>query len=145
MNQHFRKALEDLDVQLVRKMWAHIAPNMPQPQGDEELLVAVHIARTATTSIELKHRVYSHAWLTERNYPSSLPDHLKKSAERIYPRVVEAVGIAVGTFAGHKELGLAIRSAMSDVVLDAYAEGRKDPDFIKEQMQLARLRVKKLA
>lgn len=145
MNEQFRQALEGCDVKAVRSMWAEIAPHLPQPKSNEEVLIAVHYARTAADRIMFKLRAYSHAWLTERNFPSGLPDYLKPKAERLYPRVIEAVGIAVKTFSAHKELGVAIRTAMSDAVMDAYAEGRKDPVFIRGQMELARLKVKKQA
>jgi hypothetical protein len=64
-------------------------------ESDAEALVTLHHARTQAESIALKLRAWSHRWLLEHGYPSGLPDHLKPSAERIYPRVVEGVGISV--------------------------------------------------
>lgn len=141
LNEHFRQALIDCDVALVRKMWAHVAPHLPQPQSDEQTLAEIHCARTATASIPFKHRAYSHRWLTERNFQSILPDHLKPQAERMYPRFVEGVGVAVKAAPEKKELGLAIQSAMSDAVADAYANGDRDPVLVKALMMEARRKV----
>jgi hypothetical protein len=46
-------------------------------------------------TVSFKARAWSHRWLTERALPSGLPDRLKPSAERVYSRVVEGVGISV--------------------------------------------------
>lgn len=92
------------------------------------------------SSIALKLRAYSHRWLLDNGYPSGLPDDLKPAAERIYPRVAEAVGIAVK---GNSELGRAvapfIRGAMEYAVEDIYADIKSpDPIFVKGRMQEAR-------
>ena len=94
-------------------------------------------------------RAYSHAWLLGEGLPSGLPDELKPKAERMFPRVVEGVGIAVG---GTSELGRAIaplvRSAMSDAVRDVYADSKNrspEVELVKSRMALARTyTVKKL-
>lgn len=139
MHEHFRGALEQCDVALVRKMWSHIAPNMPQPQTDHDALVQIHYARTLAVAIKFRLRAYSHCWLSERGLPSGMPDWLKPRAQRMYPVVVSSVGIAVR---GNSEVGRRIapiiQRAMSDAVNDAYAEGRQEPSFVKARMMEAR-------
>jgi len=54
------------------------------------------------------------------------------------PRIVEAVGQAVGS-----KLGKDIEKAMAEAVRKAYAEGITDPDKIRELQLAARERVKK--
>jgi len=139
MHEHFRAALESLDVPLLRKMWGHIAPNMPQPESDEVALQTAHYARTISP-FPFKLRAYSHAWLMERNLPSGLPDHMRPRAQRLYPITVGSVGIAVK---GSTELGRAaapqIRAVMEDAVHEAYADGHKDqPAIVKGRMMEAR-------
>lgn len=136
---HFRQALEDGDVALLRKIWAHAAPHLPGPKNDAEAEIAMHNARTQAESVSFEKRAYSHAWLTERALPSALPDSLKPSAERLYPRVVE--GVLIGVEARNpllKPAAVSIRKAMEAVVADAYAEGRTSPAFVKARMAAAR-------
>ena len=116
MNEHFRDAIDRLDVDLVRKMWAYVMPHLPQPESDEAALVSMHMARTAIANIPFRHRAYSHAWLTERSFPSQLPDALRPRAQQICPVVVSAIGIATYT---RSPVALAIRKAMMDAALDA--------------------------
>jgi hypothetical protein len=141
MHDHFRQALIDCDVTLVRKMWAHLSPELPQPQTDDEVVTCIHMARTRTQTIAFDLRAYSHRWLAERSLPSGLPDYLKPKAERLYPRIVEAVGIAVRTPPHRRELGLAIRQAMSNAAEECYAEKRTAPDFVRARMAEARLKI----
>jgi hypothetical protein len=146
MHEHFRQALVDGDVGLVRKIWAHVFPNWPQPKTDEETLVTLHVARTAMDSIEFRHRAYSHCWLTERSIPSQLPDPLKPRAERLYPRVVDGVGIAIaGNLQGHvRARHVFIRSGMEDVVKDIYATDKAvDPAKVKIGIMDARHKLRK--
>lgn len=71
-----------------------------------------------------------------------MPDDLKPKAERIYPRIVSAVGIAVkATNPRRKSHALAIQSAMSDAVAEAYADGKTDPAFVSQRMKEARERI----
>jgi hypothetical protein len=73
--------------------------------------------------------------------PSALPDWLRPRADRLYPKVVEGVGIAVRG-PGHKRaLALALRGAMEVVVQECYADGKTDPDFVRARMTEARERV----
>lgn len=137
MNEHFRQALEELDVALARKIWAHVMPHMPQPASDDETIVCMHIARTAMQSIRFRSRAYSHAWLVERALPSQLPDQLRPLAERMYPQPVAAVGIAVRY---RTPISLAIRGAMEGAVLDA---GVKDSSLTKRAILSARAKARK--
>jgi hypothetical protein len=134
-----RRCLEECDVATARKLWAHVAPGMPQPRDDKEALIIIHHARTQSEVVTFPKRAYSHRWLTDNGLPSGLPDHLKPKAERMYPRIVDAVGIAVGaTSEAHKPLVKLVRGAMENVVLDHYADGIKDPAIIKPRMLEAR-------
>jgi hypothetical protein len=138
----FRQCLIDLDVVGVCDLWFHVAPHLPQPKNNEEALATMHYARTQAGSIPLKLRCYSHAWLCERGLPSGLPDHWKPRANRLYPHKVNAVGIAVKAMsAASVPRARAIEKAMSDAVLECYADGVTDPDIIKTRMDAARLRV----
>jgi hypothetical protein len=122
----FRRCLEQLDVVAARRIWAEAQPHLPQPKTDAEAEMVLHYARTQSDSMQLKLRAWSHRWLLERGLPSGLPDRLRPSAERIYPRVVSAVGIALGATS---ELARAVRphvmGAMQDAVRECYADGHQ--------------------
>lgn len=136
-----RRCLEECDVRGARALWAKLSPHLPQPESDEQALVVLHHARTQAGSIAFRHRAYSHAWLSERGLPSGLPDRLKPRAERLYSRIVSAIGIAVkATAEWRKPAAAIIQRAMSDAVEDAYAEGRTDPEFVRARMGEARRR-----
>jgi hypothetical protein len=91
-------------------------------------------------------RAYSHSWLCERGLPSALPDHLKPKADRLYPRVVEAVGVSVKDLSGRRrEYARRLEMAMADAVAEAYADGRREPEFVKARMQEARERFERCA
>ena len=135
-----RRYLEACDVTGVRRLWAHEFPHLPQPQDDEEALVVLHMARTAAASIPLKLRAYSHRWLLDHDFPSQLPDELKPAAERMYPKVVTAVGISVNASSELLEPAMeAVRKAMQDAVLEAYADGKQDDiAHLRKRMKEAR-------
>ena len=138
----FRRCLLDLDVAGVRELWSRIAPGMPQPQTDADALISLHHARTQADTMPERVRCYSHSWLTERGLPSALPDRLKVKADRLYPRTVTAVGVAVKSLSsGGTEYAAAVEKAMSDAVAECYAHGETDPELIKARMNAARLRV----
>jgi hypothetical protein len=142
MQQHsaeFRRCLEQLDVAGVRRLWRHMSPHLPQPANDAEALVTLHHARTQTESIAIRLRAWSHRWLLDHGYPSGLPDHMKPSAERIYPRVVEGVGISVNFRSPILQpiTGL-VRGAMEDAVSEAYADKKTEPSFVRARMQQAK-------
>jgi hypothetical protein len=142
----FRRCLVECDVAGIRALWSHVSPNMPQPPDDAAALIAIHIARTQAESVPLKLRAYSHRWLLDNGYPSQLPDNLKPSAERIYPRIASAVGVCVKAGSEwRKPLAAAMQQAMSDAVAEAYADGRTEPEFVKARMGEARAKVLRVA
>lgn len=135
----FRRCLEELDVAGVWRLWHIVQPNLPQPATDREALVTLHVARTQATSIRFRLRAYSHRWLTDNGYPSMLPDELKPRAERVYPKIVDAVGISVNMRSPDmKPLAALIRKSMEDAVQGCYADGKRDPVFVKARMMEAR-------
>ncbi len=140
----FRRCLEECDVAAIRRLWSHVAPNMPQPASDFEALATTHHARTQLPLITLKKRSWSHRWLLDHNLPSGLPDQLKPKAERLYPQAVRAVGISVNARSEYmKPVALAIQQAMTDAVEEAYANHQTEPSFVKARMMQARERVLK--
>jgi hypothetical protein len=135
----FRRCLIELDVVGMCDLWFHVSPHLPQPKNNDEALTTLHYARTQAESIPVKLRCYSHSWLCERGLPSGLPDRLKPKADRLYPHEVRAVGIAVKAMsAANAPRARAIEKAMSDAVLECYADGVTDPDAIKVRMNAAR-------
>jgi hypothetical protein len=142
-HEDFRAALEAGDVRLVRKMWSSFFPGMPQPKPEHAETV-MHMARTVSETVSLKARAYSHKWLCERNLPSQLPDKLRPAAERMYPRVVEGVGISVNCRNPLlKPAMLEVRKSMEDAVADAYANGDTDPALVSRLMAEARAKTEK--
>lgn len=139
LNGEFRDALERGDLTWLCRFWREKAPNMPQPQDYGEAAIVMHRARTEAETVSLPKRAYSHRWLEERAYPSGLPDHLKPQADRIYPRVAEAVGISIKTNDPYlRPAAIKVREAMEYAVNDAYADGRTDPAFVRQRMEEAR-------
>jgi len=131
----FRQALTDGSVKDTRALFALVCPHLPQPRDDQEAAVMMHRARTEVRTIPFKARAYSHRWLEERGLPSGLPDELKPRAERMYPIIADAVGVAVKSRSeSHRERASALQRAMSDAVLDCYANGDKDPDVVSKRM-----------
>lgn len=131
-----------------RALWAKVMPHLPQPADDLETLATIHHARTQAKSLPLRLRAYSHRWLCERLLPSGLPDWLRPKAERMYPRLVEAVGIAVKPITGETPpivaaFSLHVRGAMEYAVEDAFANGDKDPTIVKGRMMEARAYARK--
>lgn len=92
----------------------------------------MHRARTEASSLRFRLRAYSHRWLVDRGIPSGLPDELRPKAERIYPVVVDAVGVSVHS--RRREEAKAIQTAMSSKVLEMYADGDKDPALVKKEI-----------
>ena len=147
MLPELQRVAESLDVPGARRVWKAIAPHLPQPGGDHEVLIMLHHARTQSDTIAFKHRAYSHAWLGDRAIPSGLPDHLKPRAERLYPRVVSAVGIGVLAMSRVvAPIANQIRTSMEDAVLEAEADGKLlDSPHVRRRMAEAKERtVKKL-
>jgi hypothetical protein len=109
-------------------------------------LLVLHFARTKTEALAFRLRAYSHSWLCERSLPSALPDHLRPAADRLYPRIVEAVGVSVKDLSGRRqEYARRLEWAMADAVAEAYADGRRDPEFVRLRMQEARERFERSA
>jgi hypothetical protein len=137
----FRRCLEDLDVALMRRLWSKFIPHFEQPSSDADALMMMHHARTQAESVSFTNRAYSHSWLRERGFPSGLPDELKPRAERLYPRVVTAVGISVNASSPEfKPAALIIRRSMEDAVNECYADGVEDPTLVKKRMDEARIK-----
>lgn len=131
----FRNLLSAGDVEGLRAFWRNASPHLPQPESREQAEIVMHRARTEAESLPIDKRAYSHRWLCDRGLPSGLPDNLKPRAERIYPRVVEAVGISVNARSEMlKPLAREVERAMADAVEEAYADGRTDAGFIKARM-----------
>ena len=139
----FREAIETLDVDLMRKLWRHLRPDLPQPDDDSEALATLHLARTECDAIKPRLRMYSHCWLRERALPSKLPDAMRASAERMFPTVVRAVGISYNTSSALlKPIVPIVRQAMADAVLEIHAHDRelRDDDLVKRHMREAKER-----
>jgi hypothetical protein len=123
-----RRCLVDCDVDAIMKLWAHIYPHLPVIKDKQQALITIHLSRTQAQNIPFKLRAYSHRWLLDHGYPSLLPDELKPKADRIYPEVIEGVGIACGSKSPIlKPIMPIVRGAMSDAVLECYAD-KKSPD-----------------
>jgi hypothetical protein len=120
-------------------IWQRVAPHLPVPESDAQAQFVFHRARTETQKLAFRHRAYSHSWLVERGLPSGLPDHLKPKAARMYPRVVEGVGVSVkARNPEFRQLARDCQKAMTNVVEEMYADGATDPDLIKTRMHEAR-------
>ena len=134
----YRGALSECNVKLVRKLWNHLAPHMPQPKSDAEALATIHMARTECAALPLSQRQWSHRWLAERNLPSLLPDHMRPSAEQIVPKVVRAVGNSVNfKSALLKPVEAPVREAINYAILDIHAD---DPDFTDDVLVRRRMK-----
>lgn len=111
---------------------------MPQPESDEEALRAMHAARTAASSIPLRLRAYSHAWLAERGLPSLLPDELRPRAERMYPVPAIAVGLGALNIRPHTPI---LRGVAEAAVLEAEADRKLgDAGHVSRRIAEARAR-----
>jgi hypothetical protein len=136
-----RRCLIECDVAAARKLWHQIAPKAPAPKTDHDALCTIHYARTISIVVNLRLRAYSHHWLTDRGLPSGLPDELKRKADRLYPHISDAVGVACKSH--FPEVANAVQAAMSEAVMDCYAENRREPSYVKPIMMERRARVKK--
>ena len=135
----FRDALARCDVARLGELWRHLFAHLPQPRNYAESEIMLHRARTEAQSLAIKDRLYSHAWLEERGYPSGLPDELRP--ER--PVIVSAIGISVN--ARDPDLGREIHRAMVNVAGEMQADGVTDYPFIRGRMLAARAKVKRRA
>lgn len=137
--------MRDLDVVAARRLWQHVAPHLHQPANDHEALIMLHHARTRSNVVRLRDRVYSERWLVDQGYPSALPDELRALGDRLYPRIVEGVGISVAVSSEFmRPVGDALVHAQAVVVADAYNSGPVvDAVKLKAAMEEARLAEKK--
>lgn len=134
--EELRRCLVDCDIVAIRELWTHISPHLPPPADDGEALIQIHLARTATERIPFRFRAYSHKWLTERKIHSLLPDELRPRAERMYPRIVSAVGVCVATIGNKKtDYHHHVSTALCEVVENFYADGIEDPVVISAAMK----------
>ena len=132
-----RRCLEECDAAAARRLWAEIAPHLPQPESDKAALARLHYARTQVDFLTDRQRAYSHWWLLDRGLPSGLPDHLKPEADRLHQRKVGAVGISVNSQS--RVVKEAITGAMQNAVEEAYADGHGDePKIVRARMMRAR-------
>lgn len=139
MMTDLERCLREFDVDGAVRLWAQMAPHLPQPTSRVEAEMTLHYSRTISQTLELRPRAYSHRWLTERSLPSGLPDELRPKAERMFPKVVEAVGIASIT---RTSTTLEARKAMSDAVEDIYADtSHPDPNKVKARIMEVRNKV----
>ena len=135
----FRQALADGDLEALRGIWASAMPHLPQPSR-EAAEIAMHRARTETGSLPLRPRAYSHRWLTERGHESGLPDRLKQPAERLYPRVVEAVGYSFTIQSPiFRPAGQVIQDAVCGAIEDIYADAAS-PEVPMVKARMAEVR-----
>lgn len=138
----FRQCLDQADTKRLRAIWREVYPGLPQPVTDDQAEIVLHRARTGSESTRLEARLYSHAWLTERAYPSDLPDNLRPPGERISPVIVPAVGVAVRTasqFADRKEEAKAVEKVMARAAGDMVRAGITDRATIAPYMWQKRL------
>ena len=135
MSNEFRRCLEECDTKSFRSISATVSPHLPQPDNDSEALITIHMARTQSESIAFRLRAYSHRWLTDQGLPSQLPDQLKPKAERIYPKIVQAVGISVNMSSPELQpAAKLIEHAMGQAVEDCFANGDTDPVLVSLRM-----------
>lgn len=137
-----RDYLERCDVTGVRKLWAAIAPHLPQPANDYQTMVMVHRARTEAATVSLRQRAYSHQWLLANGLPSGLPPRLRPRAERMDFAFAFGVGVALKTCGtgAKQQVGALLQRAMGDAVEAAFAEGDTRPEVLRERMAEARER-----
>jgi hypothetical protein len=137
-SEEMLRCILDCDAAGAMRLWRHVNPTMPQPKNEKEAVVQIHIARTQMESVPFLLRAYSHRFLIDNGYPSFLPDVLKPKAERVYPKIVTAVGISVNMPAIMAPVAAEVEKAMSDAVADAYAENRTESNFLRKRMMSAR-------
>jgi len=139
--------IRDCNAELAMRLWKQERPHAPQPENLYQAKIMLHYCRTQMADMPRRLRFYSHCWLLDHAVPSALPDDLKPKAERMYPRKVNAVGIASGTGPGSKgAFNLAVQKVMSDAVLETYADGHENqPHIVKARMMEKRAEFKRRA
>jgi hypothetical protein len=142
-----QECMTALDVERARKIWGVAFPHLPSIDSDVHMLITLHMARTQSETIDERLRFYSHQWLSERGYPSQLPDKLRPAAERLYPIKVSSVGISVNIKSElFRPLVTHVRGAMENAVMEVYSDGKQDDvNLIRQRMfEARRFTVRKL-
>jgi hypothetical protein len=135
----FRKALAEGDFRRIRQLHSAVLPHLPVPENDAAAEISMHMARTQADWLAVRPRCYSHAWLVERGFPSQLPDDLKPNAERLYPRIVEAVFVSANSNSPFlKPIAKQVQGAMCEAVEDCFANGDREPELVRSRMMEAR-------
>lgn len=138
-----QQSLVEGDLRRLRRIDRHMSPHLDE-LSVEDSEICMHMARTVSETCPFKHRAYSHRWLSERELPSQLPDRLKPQAERIYPRVVDAVGISCSTGKEWLKPALVeVRGSMEYAVEECFADNERDPAVVKGRMMEARVKTMK--
>jgi len=140
--------VEAVDVEAAKRADRALFAHLPPVMSDQDWLIVLHHARTQSNSVRFRLRAYSHCWLLDRGLPSGLPDGLRPAAQRLYPRVVEGVGVAVlARSSSLQVVARGIRKAMSDTAAEIYGDtpdGKSpDPLIVRSQMLLSRDKTKK--
>lgn len=136
-----RDCLLTLDAPRARAVWHATMAHLPAPASDAEMLATLHAMRTDADRnfIPQSMALYSHHWLTERGLQSLLPDRLKPSYARLYPKKVAAVGIALAGRSGPEACGM-IQGAMQCAVMECFGDDDTDTAIVKPHMMRARFR-----
>lgn len=137
----FREALAAGDVAAVMRLHSQALPHLPAPESRDAAEASMHMARTQAEWLHDQKRCYSHAWLTERGFPSQLPDNLKPKAERLFPVIAEGVLVSINTNSpAFKPVAAEAQRAACDAVEDCYANGDTDPALVRSRILEARER-----
>lgn len=130
-----RECLARMDVGFAHKYWSEMFPGQKSPKNYAETRICLHIARTACESSRLSDRLWSHQWLTERQFPSKLPNELRPDFGGSV--IVSAVGLVVDTNKSDRasqERVIAIRTAMENAINEMYSHGIEDPVQVSKYM-----------
>lgn len=142
-NDAMRQCLIELDARRARTIWHVIAPHLPRCDSDADMLTTLHVMRTAESHLTRwfpRHlRFYSHRWLLDQGLPSLLPDHLKPSAERMYPKKMRVLGYAPAGAAGEEACAM-IGAAMFTKFAELEADGTTDKARAEPEIQRARFK-----
>lgn len=138
----FRRCLENLDIEGVRRIWAETHKHLPQPVNDEQTLIQIHMARAGSKSMAHRLRLYSHQWLTERNLPSPLPNHLRPKNEQVPSVLAEAAGLAV--ISKVPEAKTYLLEKLQASALEAFADGVRNPAVLRGRIAETVRREKKI-
>lgn len=128
-NAEFKRCLEYLDIEGIKKLWSEVFPHLPQPSSDSEVLHTLHLARVKANSIPLNLRLYSKQWLKEHSMS----------------KVVSGVGISVNAPAHRSEQAKEIHEAMQESVLSSIKSGislEEESQEVHRRMQQARDKIK---